>query len=148
MEPGEVYWSLIEPICDLLDIYEGPDVFLDSYAKAPRAARLLYAAHFCQSEICNGGFHQFFNNSTGVLAPEALEGFRVIGQNEVAAIVKEAMSILGQDYIRERKARQQLLNALPDEHFEHLNRRFFKAIETDCGGFAAAADQFAAHIAR
>jgi Domain of unknown function (DUF4375) len=27
----------------------------------------------CQSEVCNGGFDQFFYNGTGVLAPEAAE---------------------------------------------------------------------------
>ncbi|WP_369973953.1 DUF4375 domain-containing protein [Polaromonas sp. SP1] len=33
-------------------------------------SRHLFAVHWCQSEICNGGFMQFFANSTGVLAPE------------------------------------------------------------------------------
>src|ERR1700680_3059322 len=28
-----------------------------------------YAAHFCQSEICNGGFEQLFYNGTGASMP-------------------------------------------------------------------------------
>ena len=72
--PGELYWSLVEPISDKIEIYEGPEEFACAFAGVPRPAGLLFAAHFCQSEVCNGGFDQFFSNSTGVLAPEAIEG--------------------------------------------------------------------------
>lgn len=54
----------------------------------------MFAAHFCQSEICNGGLGQFFGNSTGGLAPEAVEGFREIGQAQVAALIASGLSVL------------------------------------------------------
>jgi hypothetical protein len=77
---GQLYWSLIEPVWDEIEIYSGPEEFSRTFAGVPRSAGLLFAAHFCQSEVCNGGFNQFFSNSTGVLAPEAIEGFKAIGQ--------------------------------------------------------------------
>lgn len=90
-EANEGYWRLVGPSWEEINIYDGPDVFLDSYSKAPVEAALLYAAHFCQSEVCNGGFKQFFFNPTGVLAPEAVLGFRAIGQEKVAELVENAM---------------------------------------------------------
>jgi hypothetical protein len=80
---AEAYWAIIEPIWQTIDISDGADVFLDTFFKAPQDAALLYAAHFCQSEVCNGGFFQFFFNSTGILAPEAVNGFRAIGQYKI-----------------------------------------------------------------
>jgi hypothetical protein len=68
------YWDLVEPVWDEINIYDGPDVFLETFQKVPLKIGYLYAVHFCQSEVCNGGFGQFFFNSTGVLAPEAVRG--------------------------------------------------------------------------
>jgi hypothetical protein len=79
MQPGEQYWNAIDPIWDDIDI-DTSESFQRTFQNVPRKLGLLYAAHFCQSEVCNGGFTQFFRNSTGVLAPEAIEGFAAIGQ--------------------------------------------------------------------
>src|ERR1700724_4631038 len=100
------YWSIVKPRWDAINISGGPEVFAQTFGSAPRASGLLFAAHFCQSEICNGGFHQFFWNSTGVLAPEAVEGFREIGQAQVAAVIEKGMSLFGSVYPRDRKERQ------------------------------------------
>jgi hypothetical protein len=59
-----------------------------------------------RTEVCNGGFHQFFSNSTGVLAPEAVEAYRAIGIPEWAEIVAEAMQFFGEPYPRERFDRE------------------------------------------
>src|SRR5215468_5622343 len=79
------YWSIVEPVWNAINIGDGPEIFAQTFASVPRVSGLIFAAHFCQSEICNGGFRQFFWNSTGVLAPEAVVGFRDIGQAQVAA---------------------------------------------------------------
>src|ERR1700679_2026989 len=91
MEPGEAYWKAIDRIWDDVDI-DSVESFQRTFQNVPREFGLLYAAHFCQSEVCNGGFTQFFWNGTGVLAPEAVEGFVAIGQVNVADVVKGAMS--------------------------------------------------------
>lgn len=117
-----------------------------SYSKAPPPAGLLYASHFCQSEVCNGGFSQFFSNSTGVLAPEAVQGFRAIGQESVAKVVESAMLPLGSPYIRDREERQAVLETLPPKAFDDLDERFFALIETEAGGFQSAADRYAARM--
>ena len=103
------YWDIVEPYWEVINIYDGPEVFLQSYGSAPKTSRLLFAAHFATSEICNGGFHQFFHNSTGVLAPEAAEAFRGIGQAEVASLIESAMARFGVPYPRDREQRVELL---------------------------------------
>jgi hypothetical protein len=124
---------------------------------------VLYAAHFCQSEVCNGGFTQFFWNSTGVLAPEAVEGFQAIGQPKVADVVQRAINMLGSPFKRDRAARWLALNALVGgqvfelgtdgrpsyknvDWFTDLEREFYALIESESGGFAVAADAYAAGL--
>jgi hypothetical protein len=118
------YWDVVEPIFESVSRFDSPEAFLASIAKVPRSVALVYAAHFCLSEIHNGGFLQFFWNSTGVLAPEALEGFGVIGMPELASVARQAMTLLGDPYPRNRNERwNALLRASPFSHVE-LGRIF------------------------
>jgi hypothetical protein len=139
------YWRLVEPICDKINIDE-VGVFLESYAQAPREAALLYAAHFCQSEICNGGFYQLFHNSTGVLVPEAIHALRTIGQPKVADIVHTAANVLGSPYPRNREIRLSLLAALDKKTFAALDNDFYALIDNENGGFEKAAGRYAAQL--
>jgi hypothetical protein len=63
------YWDLVEPIWDEISIYDGAEQFLQDFEKTDERPGILFAAHWTQSEVMNGGLGQFFNNSTGVLAP-------------------------------------------------------------------------------
>ena len=57
--PGERYWAAVVPILDSISIYDGPEIFLSQFTSVQIGPGHLFAAHWCQSEICNGGFHQF-----------------------------------------------------------------------------------------
>jgi hypothetical protein len=74
--PGSRYWKLIEPFWIPLNESwdDDPRAFLALFRQVPVAVGHLYASHWCQSEVCNGGLHQFFYNTTGLVAPEALAG--------------------------------------------------------------------------
>jgi len=63
---------------------DSPEDYERTIKEVPEHVAFLYSAYFCQFEVCNGGFSQFFSNSTGVLAPEAVEAFKAIGQPGVA----------------------------------------------------------------
>jgi hypothetical protein len=145
------YWSLVRPVWEVISIYDGPDIFLQQYGAAPVASRVLFSAHWCQSEICNGGFDQFFSNSTGVVAPEGVQAFRDIGMPQIAAVIEQAMSIFGPIYPRDRAVREDALEAIWDVlgeeqsgPFGDLEKSFFALIETENGGFESAADAYAA----
>ena len=142
------YWKVVEPFWDLINIDDGPEVFRSTYDSAPKISGLIFAAHFCQSEACNGGFGQFFSNSTGVLAPEAVKGFRQIGQPQVAAVVESAMELLGPAYPRDRDEREERLPHLPKGALDVLDEKFFSLIESEAGGFEKAADLFVERIER
>src|SRR5437016_2206116 len=107
MRIGEVYWTVIDPIWEKVSIYDGPDVFEAQFAQLSPAQKALFASHWCQSKVRNCGLHQFFGNPTGVLAPEAVAGFREIGLSHCADILEEAMGFFGKPYPREREIRQE-----------------------------------------
>jgi len=106
------YWSLIEPVWLPLNVAwdEGPDEFVRLYRSIRPEIGHLYAGHWCQSEVHNGGLHQFFDNTTGLLAPEALEGYRAIGATVWAEVLAEAMKFFGTPYPRDREDRQAVLS--------------------------------------
>ena len=139
MRPGELYWSLIDPIWEKVSIYGTPELFLHQFGKLTEVQQHLFASHWCQSEVRNGGFHQFFGNPTGILAPEAVAGFRAIGLEECASLLEEAMKYFGSPYPREREDREEKLQ--DEEAFAKLDDRFFDAIADD--GYDRAADDFA-----
>jgi hypothetical protein len=163
VEPGEKYWAVIEPYWGAISI-DSAEEFERTFNQIPRSVGLLYAAHFCQSEVCNGGFIQFFWNSTGVLGPEAIEGFKAIGQVRIADVVGRAIALLGFPYSRNRVDRRSALARLaeetgdqsvrPAEQFIYKNVKSFRPMETEfyslirseSGGFEAAADRYAERI--
>lgn len=143
---GDPKIVVLERWWESINIYDGPEVFLKTFSLVPQKAGLLFAAHFAQSEICNGGFHQFFSNSTGVLAPEAIQGFAAVGMPDTARIVQstcEVMGGLGALYPRDRSERQRRLNKLGHKYFYDRDEEFFALIGKESGGFEDAAQRYA-----
>ena len=136
------YWDIVETVWDVIDIYEGPETFRQTYSSVPKESGLMFAAHFCQSEVCNGGFEQFFWNSTGVLAPEAVEGFLEIGLTQVASLISSSMALLGQPYPRDRDERHARLSEVTKGALDPLDESLFALIESEEGGFEAAANRY------
>ncbi len=142
------YWSLVEPVW--LPLNRSWDDGYQEFVRLFQAVRPevghLYAAHWCQSEVCNGGFRQFFSNTAGLLAPEALEGFRCIGLIEWAEILAEAMKLFGKPYPRGRADRYVLLGNWPGgppkelDPFTDLDKRFYECSDR----WPEAADTYAA----
>lgn len=119
------YWTLIEQAYDSVSIYDGPSIFRRDFDSHPAHVQHLLAAHWFNSEFCNGGFHQFFYNPTGVLAPEAVAGLRAIGMHRVSEVLTSAMNRLGPSYPRDRDARISIVGESPAEgmSFEELDEK-------------------------
>jgi hypothetical protein len=109
------YWDQIEKAFNEVDIYETHEVFKQSASKFPEWQIDLLAVHWTMSEVANGGLEQYFENSTGILAPEAVIGFQHLGRSDLAAALQKAMALLGEPYPRERDARRQRLAALSSQ---------------------------------
>lgn len=148
LSDGDAYFAVIEPYMDRLSIYDPPAKFAAAYAEAPEKARNLLTAHWAVAEVSNGGFLQLFSSAAGVLAPEAVAGLAAIGLPENAAILTEAMAILGKTYVREHRARHKLVQTLKRKNksenpFAALDERFFAQLKRRPGGFDAVAGAYA-----
>jgi hypothetical protein len=148
---GDRYWALIEPhwlpLNEAWDL--GLDQFLMTMQQVPPRVADLYAAHWCQSEVRNGGFYQFFFNTTGLLAPEAAKGFRAIGMLEWATLLTETMNYFGSPYPRDRARRLVLLTNHDDElnglnPFAAADDRFFFCADDEPERWEERADSYAA----
>src|SRR5262245_6128937 len=147
--PGNQYWSLVEPAWHSISVHSDPDEFLRRFRSVGTQVGHLFAAHWCQSEVCNGGFHQFFSNSTGVLAPEALEAFRAIGLSEWAGVLDEAVAFFGNPYPREQARRLERLASHVSrsreewDPFYRLDERFLAWLHAEENRWENAADSYA-----
>ena len=149
METTKSNWDVLEPAWDAVSIYDGGAVFLEQYQRVTFRQQVLFATHWAMSEICNGGHHQFFSNSTGVLAPEASAGFRILGMQACSAAIESAIAFFGNPFPRDRETRTRKLGEYQGSHsrswdpFQEQDDNFFDHIHTECGGFEAVATRFA-----
>ncbi|MCX8109335.1 MAG: DMP19 family protein [Verrucomicrobiae bacterium] len=97
------YWDQTEEAFDVVHIYQTYDAFKQCAAKYPEWRIDILAVHWTISEVLNGGLQQYFSNSTGIHAPEAVIGSQRIGKPELALTLQKAMALLGDPYPRERK---------------------------------------------
>src|SRR5215216_5698235 len=102
MEPGDAYRHALDQVLGKISIYDGEEAFSEQFLKVNLKQRHLFASHWCQSEVRNGGFLQFFWNSTGILAPEAVIAFRAIKMPNAATLIERAMMFFGLIYPRDR----------------------------------------------
>jgi hypothetical protein len=143
------YWRCVEPIWDSVSIYDGGEIFLRGFGEVSEKQRVLFAAHWAQSEIMNGGLGQFFTNDTGVLAPEAVEAFQALGMPKCALLLSEAMTFFGERYPRERLVRQDAFERFHEEFgadgipLREYEDAMATEIEEENGGFWVAADKYA-----
>lgn len=80
-------------------------------ARLTRGQRAAYAVEQLQMEVGNGGFDQYFFNSAGALAREALEGLRLLQLDRFASIAQQVFAQLPDGNVpRVRHVRQQLLD--------------------------------------
>ena len=142
-QPGEKFLTVIRPHWERISIYDGEEAFRREFDSTESRARHLFAGHWCQYEICNGGFDQFFANSTGILAPEASQAFDVIGMHQAAEVVRDGIALFGSVYPRDRQLRLEALRAIDPSALNELDRRFYAVVRVENGGWTVAADRYA-----
>ncbi len=84
--------------------------------------RVFFITQNVEMEVNNGGFSQFFYNSSGDFAGEMVEAFREIGADKTAAICQRALDAIGQPLPGNRAERIELLEKIEtDALTEALN---------------------------
>lgn len=119
--------AIIDPVWWSADFYESVDVLEDSLAPFSWAQRLVWAVLWTDAEVCNGGLDQFFSNSTGMIWPEAVEGFAAIGREDLSNILREAVACFPSPPARDRKLRQKALEGLNEGALDDLTNRYYDA---------------------
>lgn len=134
-----VVWEAIALVWDAASIYDGPQQLTDDLALATGPQRGLYGAWWTRSEVGNGGFAQYFHNSTGVVAPWALEGFRQQEALTLEACLEEALARFpaGVD-LGDTRARRAALDGPGAPSFEDLDDRFYAVVDAEFLPLAAA----------
>ena len=89
-----------------------------------------------EAEASNGSLHQYFANSTGDSAADALAALERIGASRAATVLRDAMKLFGDGpYPTDRAKRNELLDALPEHDndgndlFDRLADRLFEESE-------------------
>lgn len=93
--------------------WDDPEAALQWSMRMTSVQMALWAIANADGQICNGGFSQFFYNSYGELAHEALAGFELLGLPQYADILREAYAVFpGQSIPKDREERVAILEAL------------------------------------
>jgi hypothetical protein len=87
----------------------------------------MYGLTWYRNEVQNGGHHQFYLNSTGIVWPDALAALEAIGATEAANVLRAANQRLGGTPPRDHDARVAQLEKLKPSTFADLDDRFFAA---------------------
>lgn len=118
-------FTVIEPVWWSADIYGSLEDYESSLAPFSREQRLTVAVWWYIAEVNNGGHGQFYDNSTGIVWPDAAAGFEMLGLTQGVQIVRESARRLGGNPSRDRAERQQQLEA-SDPDFSDLDDRFYE----------------------
>ena len=84
------------------------------------AERIFYITQTLEMEVNNGGFSQFFYNSSGNFSNELVGAFTAIGANATAAICQKAISAFGRDIPVDRDDREEMLDELESDEFDKI----------------------------
>jgi len=114
-------------ICELCEWGESLDNLSDPQ-------KVFYHNQELEREINNGGFEQYFLNSSGSFAHETMESLRAIGADRTAAILNDAIKQFPGGIVpKSTEERNETMSALWPEgnsSWEELDQRFF-AYEDD-----------------
>ena len=101
----------------------------DGYSSLTPAERVAYCIDALEREVSNGGFRQFFDNSSGDTAMDTVAALDAIGASQAAALVHRAVAMFpGSDPPRDRDTRCALMEQLPaaaEEEWSALDDQFY-----------------------
>ena len=98
----------------------------DTMEKLNEYERIFYVVQILEQEVNNGGFFQFFYNSSGDHSNEIVDAFTKIGAHKTAEICKKALAVFSSKVPADREERQNLLESLDCEDvFDECDDAFY-----------------------
>lgn len=118
------YFKVIDPVWWKGNIYGTYEEYEASLITFSRPQRLVFAVAWYVAEVNNGGHHQFFTNSTGIVWRDALDAFDAVGATSNAKILKEAVARIGGNPSFDRSKREEQVEN-SDVEFDDLDDAFY-----------------------
>lgn len=84
------------------------------------AEQVFYIAQLCESEVNNGGFSQFFFNSSGNFSCQLVHAFSEIGAMKTAQICKTALGAFGKELPADLDERRETLDELESDEVDSV----------------------------
>jgi hypothetical protein len=128
---GELEYAIVDHVSCKITNYENPLPVLTNLSKG---MQMVYSTWWVDAEVNNGGFNQFYWNSSGKLKNIALEGFKILGAEEHYKLMAEANQIQEQQESRTGKLRQNgslkdLSKSYKNNPLNALDTRFYELKE-------------------
>ena len=114
-------WTINEPAYWTINIYGSYDNYLESAKGFTVEQRYLNAICWYFAEVNNGGHHQFFYNSTGIVWEDALAGLRLFKMDILADNLQSVIDYFGGSVPFNREERWTILKDWDDEVFDFLD---------------------------
>ena len=128
----EDIWALTDTndfIVAMTEYLDNKTKYGEDMSVLSKEERIFYITQTLEMEVNNGGFSQFFYNSSGDFSNELVGAFTAIGANATAAICKKAILAFGRDIPVDRNEREEMLDELEndeiDEILEECNSAFY-----------------------
>ena len=125
----EHIWSIKDAnefVVAMVEHLDAKTQYGDDMAVLSDAERVFYITQTLEMEVNNGGFSQFFYNSSGSLSNELVNAFTAIGAAATAAICQKAVAAFGCDIPADREEREELLDELEiDDILEECDDAFY-----------------------
>lgn len=112
----EESWDICDPMFKMIDCYEGYETYLKTSERFTLEQRYLWAIHWYFGEVINGGHHQFFYNSTGIVWEDALNAFKHFGMPEFANNLQKVVDYFGGKIPFDREERGKIMDTLEEEN--------------------------------
>lgn len=123
-------FAILDVIWENADFYSDEATFLRSVEPATKGQLGIYAATWYISEVNNGGHHQFFYNSTGMVWQQALDGFTMLGAEQHGAILQQAVDMFPNSQpSTDRQIRYEQLEAIDSDKFDPLDDQLYDLTE-------------------
>ena len=88
-------WTINEPAYWTINIYGSYDDYIETSKRFTLEQRYLNAICWYFAEVNNGGHHQFFYNSTGIVWEDTLAGLRLFKMDELAENLQSVINYFG-----------------------------------------------------
>ncbi len=105
IEKNDIVMDTYEYICEKCK-------YGDDIEKLNEHERIIFVTQILEQEVNNGGFAQFFYNSSGDFSNELVDAFTKIGALKTAEICKKALIVFNNDVPTDKAKREELLDNL------------------------------------